>query len=92
MSKEKRLFYIWVYYYGSPEEAKNYNCTIKVFGGDDEEYNYICHPRSLDESQDQIIRGKNALILCAAQVKRIITSERLQCSFKMSCPKDEAKD
>jgi hypothetical protein len=72
MAKEDR-FYIWIYYYGSKEEAKNYHCTIKVFEGAGEECNNIGPPRSLDESQDQIIREENVLSLVVAQlVKRIV--------------------
>jgi hypothetical protein len=64
-----------------------------VFGGADEEYIYNGPPRSLDESLDQTIEGKNALILFVYQVKRIIVNkDKLQCSVKISCPKDEARD
>jgi hypothetical protein len=73
MVKEKDRFYIWIYYYGSKEEAKNYHCTIKVFGGGaGEEYIYNGPPRSLDESKDQIIREENDLSLGVGQVKRIV--------------------
>jgi hypothetical protein len=93
MDKENDRFYIWIYYYGSKKEAKNYHCTIKVVGGDGEEYIYNGPPRSLDESQDQIIQEENALILGVGQVKRIIVNKkRLQCSVKISCPKDEARE
>jgi hypothetical protein len=93
MAKEKDHFYIWIYYYGSKEEAENYQCTIKVYGGAGEEYNYIGPPRSLDESKDQIIREGNTLLLCVSQVKRLLVDKNcLQCSVKVSCPKDEAKD
>jgi hypothetical protein len=92
MAKEKDRFYIWIYYYGSMGEAENYNSTIKVFGGTGEEYIYNGPPRSLDESINQIIRDENALILGVGQVKRLLVNEALQCSVKMSCPKDEAKD
>jgi hypothetical protein len=92
MVKNLDRFYIWIYYYGSPEEAKNYICTIKVFGGADDEYIYNGHPRSLDESSDEIIQEENALSLGVGQVKRIIKNNRLQCSITITCPKDEAKD
>jgi hypothetical protein len=55
-------------------------------------YIYNGPPRSLDESINQIIRDENALILGVGQVKRLLVNEALQCSVKMSCPKDEAKD
>jgi hypothetical protein len=63
-----------------------------VFGGAAEEYIYNGPPRSLDESQDQIIREDNALILSNGQVKRIISQDKLKCSIKITCPKLEAKD
>jgi hypothetical protein len=88
--KSNVRYYNWVYYYGSPEEAKNYHCTIKLFGGSgDDEYSFNGPPRSLDESQDQIIKEEHALSLGTLQVIRI---KGLQCSVKVSCPKDEAKD
>jgi hypothetical protein len=40
----KGRFYIWVYYYGSPEEAKNYHCSIKLFGdGDQNSFTTVLH-------------------------------------------------
>jgi hypothetical protein len=83
----KDLVYIWVYYYGSPEEAKNYHCSIKLFG-DGEEYIYNGPPRSLDESHDQIIREDHALSLGCLRV----LDESIKYSVKISCPKDEVKD
>jgi TFIIF-interacting CTD phosphatase-like protein len=87
MVRSKDRFYIWIYYYGSKEDATKYRCTIKVFGAaGDEECIYNGRPRSLDESKHQIIRDENALILGLGQVKRIVNKERMQCSVKMSCP------
>jgi hypothetical protein len=84
----KGRFYIWVYYYGSPEEAKNYHCSIKLFG-DGEEFIYNGPPRSLDESKDQIIGEDHALSLGFC---RVPCEKTLKYSVKISCPKDEAKD
>jgi hypothetical protein len=89
MVNKKERFYIWIYYYGSKEEAMNYNCTIKAFG--DEEYSYNGPPSSLDESKDTIIREENALSLGAVQVKRIVDKHHghLQCFVKITAgPKD----
>jgi hypothetical protein len=56
---EKDRFYMWVYYYGSKEEAKNYSCAIKAYGSDNEEFINNGPPRSLDESKDEVIAGKS---------------------------------
>jgi hypothetical protein len=93
MAMEKDLLYFWCKYAGSKGEAENYQITIKVFGGAGEEYIYNGHPRSRYESKTQIIQEGNALILCVSQVKRLLVNkDSLQCSVKMSCRKDEAKD
>jgi hypothetical protein len=85
-------FYIWVYYYGSKEAAKNYNCVIKAYSGDNEEFSYIGAPRSLDESEDDIINGEHGLMLGCGQAKRIVLEEKMNYSVKISCPKEEAKE
>jgi hypothetical protein len=94
MAMKNDRYYFWAYYYGSSEEAKNYNCTIKLFGGD-EEYSYNGPPRSLDESRDEIIWKEYALCLGFEQFVRLIQKDRqydFDYSVKISCPKDEARD
>jgi hypothetical protein len=46
MVLDRGLFYFWVYYCGSSEEAKNYNCTIEVFNGD-QKFSYIVWQKTL---------------------------------------------
>jgi hypothetical protein len=82
--KNKR-FHIWVYYHGAKTEANNYNCHIKVYGGDNEEYCYNGPPRSLDESVEEIIAARSGLVLCTRQAKRIISEEAMNYSVKISC-------
>jgi hypothetical protein len=93
MVLQNERFYIWTYYYGSKEEAKNYNCTIKVYGGpDNEQFTYDSPPRSLDESRDQVIDGDCCLSVSLCQVQRLVSDGKLNCSVKISCPKEEARD
>jgi hypothetical protein len=82
--------YLWVYYNGSPEEAKNYKCKIKVFGDCDTEFVYNDTVRSLDESMDSVLKDERALVISATQAKRLVSNEGLKCSVKVSCPKEEA--
>jgi E3 ubiquitin-protein ligase SIAH1 len=85
--------YIWIYYQGSKEEAKNYICTIKVYGGsENEEFFYNGPPRSLDESKDEVIDGDYGLSMSLSQVKRIVSEGKMRYSIKISCPKEEARD
>jgi hypothetical protein len=83
---------IWVYFYGSKEEAKNYNCTIKVCGKDNEEFIYNGSPRSLDESEDEVIKGHCGLMLSLDQAKRIVSKGKMKYSVKISCRKEDARD
>lgn len=68
-------FYLWVYYYGSKKDAKNFNCTIKVTGGNNEEFSYKSHPRTLDETKEEIINGDNVLSMSLSQAKRIVCND-----------------
>jgi hypothetical protein len=88
----KKRFNIWVYYYGSKEEAKNYNCTIKVYGGNNEEFIYNGPPQSLDESENEVIEAECGLMISLGQAKRLVSEESMEYSIKISCPKDEARD
>jgi hypothetical protein len=91
MDIENMRFYIWLYYYGSREEAKNYNCTIKVFGGpDNEQFPYEGPPRSLDESRLEVINGDCCLSISLSQAKRIVSEQgKINYSVNISCPKEE---
>jgi hypothetical protein len=85
--------YIWIYYQGSKEEAKNYICTIKVYGGsENEEFLYNGPPRSLDESKDEVIDGDYGLSMSLSQVKRLVSEGNMDYYVKISCPKEEARD
>jgi hypothetical protein len=87
------LFYFWVHYHGSPEEAKNYKCTIKVFkDGADEKFIYTSTVRSLDEPLETIINDENALIISTRQIRRLVANGKLKCIVKVSCPKEEEID
>jgi hypothetical protein len=86
-------FYMWVYYLGSKEEAKNYSCAIKVYGGpDNEEFSYIGPPRSLDESLEEVIAANCGLMLNLDQAKRIVSEEKMKYSIKIFSSKEETKD
>jgi E3 ubiquitin-protein ligase SIAH1 len=89
---KNQRFYVWVYYYGSKEEAKNYNCTIKVYGGNNEEFIYNGPLQSLDESEDEVIKGECGLMISLGQAKRIVSKEEMKYSIKITCPKEEARD
>jgi hypothetical protein len=85
MTLNKGQFYFWVYYHGSPEEAKNYKATIKVYNDDGEkQFTYNATVRSLDESKETIIKDENALIITASQVRRLVPNELLKCSVKVN--------
>jgi hypothetical protein len=92
MVLENNRLNIWVYYYGSKEAAKNYNCAIKAYGGDNEEFIYNGAPRSLDESEKEVTEGERGLMLSLGQAKRIVTKGKMKYSIKISCPKEEAVD
>jgi E3 ubiquitin-protein ligase SIAH1 len=89
----KKRFFIWVYYYGSKEEAKNYICTIRAYGGsDNEDFSYNGPPRSLEESFKAVIDGDCGLSISRSQAKRIVSEKNMKYSIKISCLKEEARD
>jgi hypothetical protein len=93
MVLKNNRFFIWLYYYGSKEEAKNYICTIRAYGGpDNEEFIYNGPPRSLDESIHDVIKGDCCLSISLSQAKRIVSEKNMKYSIKISCPKEEARD
>jgi hypothetical protein len=85
--------HFWVYFYGSKEATKNYNCIIKLYGGpDNEEFIYNGPPRSLEESKEEVLEGHCGLIISLDQAKRIVSEKKMKFSVKISCPKQEAMD
>jgi hypothetical protein len=84
-------FYFWIYYHGSEDEAKNYKCTLKVIGNEDDQYIYSGTVRSLDESKETVFADERALVISASQVRRLVSNKQLKCYVEVSCPKDEAK-
>jgi E3 ubiquitin-protein ligase SIAH1 len=75
MTLINKRFFIFVYYCGAKEKAKNYICSIKVYGSDNEEFIYNGHPRSLDEADHDIIDSDHGLILSLSQAKRCVSNE-----------------
>jgi E3 ubiquitin-protein ligase SIAH1 len=76
-------FYFWVYYHGSPENAKNYKYTIKIFNNGDEKFIYNATVRSLNESKETIIRDENALVISTTQVRRLVSNEKLKWDVQL---------
>jgi hypothetical protein len=87
MALKDGRFYFWMYYHGSPEEAKNYKATIKIFNNGDNHYIYNDTIRSLDESKETIFTDECALVISAKQVRRLglDLNEKLQYSVKVTC-------
>jgi cold shock CspA family protein len=85
VAMKKERFYFWVYYHGSPEEAKNYKYKIKVFGDCDTEFIYNDTVRSLDESKETVFNDDRGLVIIASQVKRLVSNGDLKCSVSVTC-------
>jgi hypothetical protein len=85
-------FYLWVYYHGSPEEAKNYTCNLKVFGDCDAKFIYNGIVRSLDEPKETVFKDGCALDFSLTQARLLVSNTVLKCSVQVSCPKEEAKE
>jgi hypothetical protein len=83
-------FYLWVYYHGSPEEAKNYKCKLKVFGDCDAEFIFNGIVRSLDESKETVFKDECSLDFSVTQARQLVSNGLLKSSVEVSCPKDEA--
>jgi uncharacterized protein YegP (UPF0339 family) len=89
---KNKQFITWVYYYGSKEEAKNYICTIQVTGCDNEEFIYKSHPRTLDESEEEVLNGNCVLSISRDQAKHCVSHGDINISVQISCLKEDAMD
>ena len=60
VAKEKDgVFYHWVHFFGSQQEAKNFSCTFEYFHKDTENvvFSQTCQALSIDETAKSIIKN-----------------------------------
>jgi len=87
------LLYYWIYFMGSPEEAKNYSCKISVTTKTGDKFSYEGIVNTLDEGKDDIAAKQSCLMLNSGAMKRSLNEDkRLEIEITIRNLKEEAKD
>ena len=72
-----KLSFIWIYAIGSPEEAKNYKCSISLArSGKTSTYEGSVH--TLDEHYEDIVEKRNAFVIDDHELKQFRTSTQMR--------------
>merc|ERR1712080_758217 len=72
----KYAFNFVIYFFGSPDEAKEFSCTISVANKDGEKFTYTGKVHTLDEKVDDIIASASCFMIHNNVVKRSLDEEK----------------
>ena len=67
---KNNMLYFWIYFIGSPQEAKNYAYNMSFTSKEGETFNYYGKVKPLDKSDDAIITGQSVFMIGAEVVKK----------------------
>ena len=89
-------FYHWIYFVGSPQEAKNFSCTLEYFERESEKIAFSQTPKvfSIDESADSIIENGKCFGVSSRYFSSQIAKEggRFNYIYEIRNLKEEVKD
>ena len=86
-------FHHVIYFFGSPEEAKNFSCTTLVTNKDGEKFTYTGKIHTLDEKKEDIMASESCFRIGNNVFKRSLDEEKqLLLEFTITNLKEEAKD
>ena len=92
-SLNKQEAYRWIYFHGSPDEAKNYGYTMTVSGETIESFTYHGYMHTLDDNWGKIIDEKSCLTIPIEAIKRIMDEEtKVNVEVSIHFLKEDAKD
>ena len=88
-----KVLQIWVLFFGSTEEARNYSCRISVKSKFGNEFNYTGPVHTIDKNYEEMVTFGSLLGIGIDAVKRSLDEEN-QFEFEVTIRnlKEEAKD
>ena len=89
-----RIFYHWIHFVGSPNEAKNYVYTLEYIGNDNRSCSYTGPVTSIDEPSDSLIsKGHCHTITQSALTSTLFKDDKnFDYYVKITNMKEEVKD
>merc|ERR1711874_154561 len=88
-----KAFHYMIYFYGSPDVAKKFLCTISITNEEGEKFTYTGKIHTLDEKKEDIMASESCLKIGNDVVKRSLDEEKkLHLEFTIRNLKEEAKD
>ena len=92
-SIKKEVAYRWIYFHGSPDEAKNYGYTMTVSGETIESFTYHGYMHTLDDNMEKIMDEKSCLAIPIEGIRRIMDEEKqINVEVSIHFLKEDAKD
>ena len=86
-------FYYVIYFFGSPEEAKGFSCTISVTNKDGKKFTYTGKVHTFDENKEDIMASESCLKIGKDVVNRSLDLKNELCVvFSIRDLEEEAKD
>ena len=67
-----KVLYIWILFFGSTEEAKNYSCRISIKNKFGNEFNYSGPVHTLDKSERAIVNSGFLLSIGFSAAKKLV--------------------
>ena len=88
------VFYHWIHFYGSPQEAKNYSYTLEYFNSIGVICSYTAKVVSIDETADSIIENGNCFGISRKLFEKKFVSQNDDFKYYVTIRnlKEEVKD
>ena len=71
----RKVLYVWMLFFGSTEEARNYSCIISIKNKFSNEFNYSGPVHSIDKTEKAIIMSGFLLLIRSSAAKKLVCKE-----------------
>ena len=81
------ILYLWIYYFGEPNDATKYSCVINAYNKIGESFHYTGTVHALDEEDNEIIASQSLLMLGVSAATKDLFDEKVQLKIVVTIEK-----
>ena len=68
----REVVHIWILFFGTSEEARNYSCRVSIENKFGNEFNYSGPVHTLDKSEEAIVNSGFLLLIGSSAAKKLV--------------------
>ena len=87
----REVVHIWILFFGTSEEARNYSCRVSIENKFGNEFNYSGPVHTLDKSEEAIVNSGFLLLIGSSAAKKLVNkNNNLKIEVTIQNRKSEA--